>query len=70
MKFVKESPNCATYFLTHANTRDLYADFDIMNTILPSLGSGSCSLANAAVMADTISALEMVKLLGQAKRNT
>ena len=35
-----------------------YADFDIMKTILPFSRSGSCLLANAALRADTISALE------------
>jgi len=35
-----------------------YADFDIMNTILPLSRSGSCLLSNAALRADTISALE------------
>src|SRR5436190_24304120 len=35
-----------------------YADFDIMNTILPLSRSGSCLLSNAALTADTISASE------------
>lgn len=33
-------------------------DFDIMNAIAPFSRSGSCLLANAALRADTISALE------------
>src|SRR6266705_2621522 len=42
----------------HPILKRLPPHFDIMNTILPFSRSGSCLLSNAALRADTISALE------------